>query len=353
MAVAAYNALSAITTGSFMKKILSLLIKPSGTVIKSVLLLCIIGLVTLGMLGHLDNIIEFLDSDAMTLKFGKKTSISVYRIIKSVSIVVGMFWATGFISDYANQKIRQMKTLKASNRAIISKAFQIVLYFIAFLILMDLLEIDLKTLTIFSGAVGIGIGFGLQKITSNFISGLILLFEKSVRVDDMIELDNGLSGFIRYTGARYTLVEAFDGREVMIPNEDLITGRVINWTYSHSRARVEINIGVSYNSDLEEAKKIILECAKAHPKCIKDPAPQCHLRKFGDNSADFTLYFWVADVVDGRLQPQSDVMISIWKKFKENGIEIPYPQRDVFVKNFAEFVPEVKKKDLTETSPDS
>ena len=186
----------------------------------------------------------------------------------------------------------------------------------------------------------------MQKITSNFISGLILLFEKSARVDDLIELEGGLFGYLRYTGARYTLVEAVDGREVMIPNEDFITGKVTNWTYSHSKARVEIPVGVSYNSDLEKVKKLMLEAATEHKKCLKDPAPQCYLRKFGDNAVDFTLFFWIADIIDGRMQPQSDVMLSIWKKFKENDIEISYPQRDVFVKNFGELTaaPRSKKK---------
>ncbi len=327
-----------------MKKVFSFL-KPNGTVVKWLLLAIIIGLAILGMLGHLNNIIDFLDSDALTFKFGKKTSISVYLIIKTVFIVVGMFWATGLISDYADKYIRQISTIKSSSRAILSKTFQIVLYFIAFLMLMDMLDIDMKSLTIFSGAVGIGVGFGLQKITSNFISGLILLFEKSVRVDDLIELDGGLTGYIRYTGARYTLVEALDGREVMIPNEDLITNKVINWTYSHTRARVEIPIGVSYNSDLEQVKKLILEAASAHPKCLKEPAPQCHLRKFGYNSVEFILHFWVADILDGRMQPQSEVMMNIWSKFKADCIEIPYQQRDVPISNLDELSADLKKAD--------
>lgn len=319
-----------------MKKFFSLLIKPQDGIFKWLMAALIIGLIALGALGYLDAIIDFLDSEELTFKFGKKTSFSVYKITRAIFIVVGMFWATGMISDYADKSIRHIKTIKSSNRAILSKAFQIVLYFIAFLMLMDMLEIDLKSLTIFSGAVGIGVGFGLQKITSNFISGLILLFEKSARVDDLIELEGGLTGHLRYTGARYTLVEAIDGREVMIPNEDFITGRVTNWTYTNNRARVEISVGVAYNSDLEKVQKLMLEAAMEHPKCIKDPEPQCHLRKFSDYSIDFTLFFWIADIVDGRMKPQSEVMLNIWKKFKEHNVEISYPQREVYVKNLSD-----------------
>lgn len=316
-----------------MQKFFSFLIKPRGSSVKWLLAIIVISLGTLGYFGYLDKIITFLDSDALTFKFGKKNSISALRIIKGAFIVVAMFWITGLISDYADKYIRGMKNIASSNRAIINKTFQIILYFLAFLILMDMLNIDLTTLTIFSGAVGIGVGFGLQKITSNFISGLILLFEKSARVDDLIELDGGIFGNIRYTGARYTLVEAVDGREIMIPNEDLITGRVTNWTYSNHKARVEIPVGVAYGSDIEKARDLILAAAIEHPKCMSDPEPKCYLRNFGDNSIDFCLFFWVADVLDGRFEPQSDVMFAIWKKFRENGIEIPFPQRDVHIKN--------------------
>lgn len=331
-----------------MQRIISFLIKPKNGIMKWLVLACVLVVLVFGFMGYLDHIIDFLDSEDLTFKFGKKESISVYKILKSIFIVVGMFWTTGFISDYADRHIKRIKNVKASNRAIISKAFQIVIYFIAFLMVMDFLEIDLKSLTIFSGAVGIGVGFGLQKITSNFISGLILLFEKSVRVDDVIELDGGLTGTIKYTGARYTLVEAADGREVMIPNEELITGKVVNWTYSHNKARVEVSLGVEYSSDLEKVRSLMLEAAKEHKKCISNPAPNCFLRKFGDSSVDFTLYFWIADIADGRMQPQSEVMLSVWKKFKENGISMPYPQREVFVKNFSELRPASLKDDVAE-----
>ena len=319
-----------------MAKLISFLVKPNGKMAKWLSLAFVIIILLLGGFGYLDTIIKFLDSSALTLKINNSTSISVYMIIKSVFIVVAMFWLTRFISDRANKSIKQIKAIDSSNRAILSKAFQIVLYFVAFLVLMDMLNIDLKTLTIFSGAIGIGIGFGLQKITSNFISGLILLFEKSIRTDDLIETESGIGGYVRYIGARHTLIETFDGKEVVVPNEDLITGKVTNWTYSHAKARVEISVGVSYNSDLRKVQEIMIESAKEHPKCINDPAPNCYLRTFNDNSVDFLLFFWIADIIDGRYTPQSEVMHNIWNKFKEHNIEIPFPQRDVYVKNIAE-----------------
>ena len=196
-----------------------------------------------------------------------------------------------------------------------------------------MIGLDLTTLTVFGGALGIGLGFGLQKIASNFISGLILLLERSVEQDDLIELPDGTSGFVRRSSARYTLIETFDGKEILIPNEDFITNRVTNWTLSSTKARIQINLGVAYGSDIEQAQELILQAAREHPRCIEDPEPQCFLLNFGDSSVDFTLLFWVENVVDGRWAPQSEVMFAIWRKFREHGIEIPFPQRDLHIKS--------------------
>ena len=222
--------------------------------------------------------------------------------------------------------------MRSASRSLVLKLVQIFIYFIAFILSLDIIGIDLTTLTVFGGALGIGLGFGLQKISSNFISGLILLMEKSVEEGDLIELTDGTFGFIRKVSARFTLVETFDGKEILVPNEDFITSRVVNWTYSNPHGRVEIPVGVSYGSDIEKAKQLILEAAKEHPRCVSEPEPQCFLRNFGDSSVDFILHFWVADVVQGRWGPQSEVMFSIWNKFAENGIEIPFPQRDLHLK---------------------
>jgi len=244
-----------------------------------------------------------------------------------------VFWVAAIAADMAEDQIRGLKSLNTSNRALVLKITQILLYIIAFLIALDFLGIDLTTLTIFSGAVGIGLGFGLQKIASNFISGLILLMEKSIEEGDLIELADGTVGFVRKASARFTLVETFDGKEILVPNEDLITSRVTNLTFSNSRGRVEISLGVSYKSDIELARKLLLEAAAEHPRTIADPEPVCFLRNFGDSSVDFTLFFWVADVTEGRWEPQSNVMYAIWQKFKDNNIEIPFPQRDLHLRS--------------------
>ncbi len=286
----------------------------------------------IGYLEPLQPVKAFLTSEPLTFSISDKT-FSAYLIVKGLILIIILFWLTGIVSRFGENRIENLKGINLSNKSLMIKAFHIAIYFVAFLVGMDLLGVDLTTLAIFSGAIGIGIGFGLQKITSNFISGIILLFEKSVENEDLVELADGTAGFIRHTGARYTLVETFDGKEIMIPNEDFITNRVTNWTYSNKSGRIEILIGVSYDSDIEKARELILESAVEHPRCITEPAPACYLTEFADSSVNFQLFFWVSDVTEGRLEPKSDVFRSIWRKFAEHGISIPYPQRDLHIKN--------------------
>lgn len=308
------------------------LFKPETHLSRWMIGLLVIVVLILGALNYLDPVKEFLDSEAMTLKLGS-FSISLYHFLKAVLALIVLFWTAGIISAAGEKYIRGLKSIKASNRALLIKGFQTLIYFIMFMMGLDLLGIDLTAFAVLGGAIGIGIGFGLQKITSNFISGLILLFEKSVEEGDLVELSDGTAGYIRNTGARYTLLETFDSREVMIPNEDFITNRVTNWTFTNNQGRIEITVGVSYDSDLDKVKELILEAAKEHPRCSKKKDVDCFLTNFGNSSIDFLLYFWVDDVIDGRLGPKSDVMFSIWRKFKEHKIEIPFPQMDLHVKN--------------------
>ena len=279
----------------------------------------------------LNPIKEFLNADALSLQIGT-AKFSAYLIIQGVIIIATLLWLTGFLSDIAAKFIKKIPGINSNNRNLITKALQILIYFIAFQIGMNFLGIDLTALAVFSGALGIGIGFGLQKVTSNFISGIIILFEKTVQNDDLIELNDGTLGFLRNTGSRASLIETYDGKEVMVPNEDLITNRVINYTHSNKKARIKINIGVSYDCDIEKAQKLILDAAIEHPRTTKTPEPLCFLEEFADSSVNFILLFWVNDVVEGRYGPKSDVLFSIWNKFKDNNIEIPYPQRDIHIR---------------------
>jgi small-conductance mechanosensitive channel len=256
---------------------------------------------------------------------------SLYQLIKRITFLILLIAFANYLLDKGAKYFRRLRRITPSNKPLIIKIYQIFICFAVFMTALNILNIKLASLAFFGGAIGIGIGFGLQKITSNFISGLILLFEKSIEEGDLVELENGVYGFIKHTGARYTLIETFDSKEVMIPNEEFITKNVINWTYTNKQGRVDIHVGVSYKSDIEKARELILEAAGEHEMCCKDPEPNCFLREYGDSSINFLLYFWVDDVTLGRFEPQSDVMRAIWRKFKDNNIEIPFPQRDVHI----------------------
>ena len=256
---------------------------------------------------------------------------TLYKFLKSVVVLTILFWCISKTLHFIEMHVHKLKSLKTTDKTLLFSIVKVISYVVAFLVGLEVIGIDLTVFAIFGGAIGLGVGFGLQKITSNFISGIILYFEKSVETDDLIELTDGTYGYIKYTGARYTLIETYDGKEIMIPNEDFITHRVTNWTYSNTRGRIEINIGVSYGSDLKLVKELILNAAISHPRCAAEPAPNCYLKQFGESSVDFLVFFWVDDVIEGRFGPKSDVLFTIWESFKSHGIEIPFPQRDIHI----------------------
>lgn len=308
------------------------LIKPSGPWARWLVFILMVSIVAAGVTGNLAIVQNYLDTEALTFTAGD-FHVSLYGVLRALLLLVLIFWITAAIADAVQYRVHRLSHVRGTTRTLISKILQIVIYIFAFLISLDVLGLNLTTLTVFSGAVGIGLGFGLQNIASNFISGLILLLERTVEIDDLVELPDGVTGFVRKSGARYTLLETFDGKEVLVPNEDFITSRITNWTLSTSKGRIDIQIGVAYGTDLDLAYRLIVEAASEHPLCLPTPAPQCFLRNFGDSSIDFALQFWVNDVALGRWRPQSDVMFSIWRKFREHGVEIPFPQRDLHIKN--------------------
>jgi len=279
---------------------------------------------------RLQPVINTLDSEALSFSVGD-VRLSAYLLVKALFVILVLFWLSSITLGFIEKKVVGIQSISSSNRALILKAIQFIVYFFLILFSFKLIGVDLTAFAVVGGAIGIGIGFGLQKITSNYISGVILLIEKTIEDGDLIELDDGTYGFIRHNGARYTLVETFNGKEIMVPNEDFITNKVVNWTYSNKRGRVDIPIGVSYKSDIKKARQLILEAATEHPRCLSEPAPECYLREYGDSSVNFLLLFWVDDVIEGRYKPQSEVMFSIWDKFKEHDISIPFPQRDLHI----------------------
>ncbi len=283
------------------------------------------------LLNHalLDDFVRILDG--WTFQFGN-VSISFYRIVKSLVIAVLLFWGAKKILLVAEDSIARADFIRPSLRSLAIKFFQIFLYLIFALWLLNIIGVPLASLTVFSGAVGIGVGFGIQRIAANLISGIIMLMEETLKPEDIVELEDGSWGAIKKTQARYTLVETFDGKEIFIPNEEFISKRVINWTYSHKRARWIVRIGVAYGSDLVLAQKLMLEAASEHDSITKDPPPFCFLTEFGDSAVIFELRFWFKRIDLNIFQPRSELLFSIWHKFKDAGIEFPYPQQDVHIR---------------------
>lgn len=275
----------------------------------------------------LDPTIFYLDE--LSFKIGK-IKISAYLIIKAIIVLITLFWMSGLIRSKSRSYIDSSKSIKSSTKGIISKIIDILLYTVVIVVLLKTFGVDFTTLAVIGGAIGVGIGFGLQKIASNFISGIILLLEKSVEIGDIVELDNGnIYGTVRHFGGRYTLVEAMDGKEIMIPNEEFIINKVTNWTYSNNRARIEVNVSVAHGTDLEKARELVIAAAKENPRCLTYPEIECYIGSFGDYDIKIILYFWISDIVEGRMKPRGEVLMAIWKKFQENGVKVPVPQREI------------------------
>lgn len=303
-----------------------------GFIIQPLILFILIGLMIADYQGWLFPLQDFLDHPALTYRFGKY-QISVYSILQSLLVLVTIFWVATWVMKWINRRIGRLESIHPSSRSLAQKIVMIVFYIFAFFVTMGTLGIDLSSLTVIGGAVGIGLGFGLQKIASNFISGLILLFERSLQIGDMIEMADGTLGIVRKNGARFTLVETFDAREIMIPNEDFIVGKVINWTFSNKKGRVDFEIGVAHKTDLKHAKTLIMQSAKEHGLVLLDPEPLCFLHNFGESAIIFHLHVWVDDIALNRSIVRDEILFSIWDKFKTHNIELPYPQRDIHIKS--------------------
>lgn len=285
----------------------------------------------LHLFDYYDTAQEFLNGYGFTVG---DVSITAYTFLKALLLITVVLWIGKLIGQTAEGLIRNSQSLTRPTQELMVKIFDIVLYAALFMVTLNVVGIDLTALAVFSGALGVGLGFGLQKIASNFISGIILLMEKSVNINNLIEMDDGIYGYVRKLGARASIVETLEGTEVMVPNEDFITSRVTNLTHSTKSFRVDIPIGVSYGSDMHQVREILLEATNSCSLVSKDPTHKvkCLLREFGDSSVNFMVMFWMDDIDVGRWVAQDEVMFAIWDALKENDVEIPFPQRDIHIR---------------------
>lgn len=279
----------------------------------------------MSILGWLEPLVSFMDGLAFNLG---ELRISALTIVKGLITLCFLLWGALAISRLADRQIRSVQSLTPSLQVLFSKLLKILLITFAILIGVSSAGIDVTALAVFSGAVGVGIGFGLQKIVSNFISGVILLLDRSIKPGDVIEVEDTY-GWINKLSGRHVSVITRDGKEHLIPNEDLITNKVVNWSYSSKSVRVKIPIGVSYRSDIHMVRKLLLQAADEVPRIIENPAPVCLLIGFGDNSVDLELRVWIQDPANGVNNVRSQILLKIWDLFQKNNVEIPFPQRDV------------------------
>jgi len=282
----------------------------------------------LNIMGLLGQTVSLLDR--LTLKFGA-LRISLLTMFEGLLALVLLIWAARTLSRLLEKRIQENSSLSPSIQVLFIKLSKAALIATAFLLGLRLVGIDLSAFTIFTGAVGVGIGFGLQKIASNLISGIILLLDKSIKPGDVITVGETY-GWVNSLGARYTSLITQEGKEFLIPNEDLITQQVENWSFSNSTVRLKIPVGIAYSSDVRTAMALCEKAAGKAERIIRDPPPICLLIGFGDSSVDLELQAWIDDPANGIKNVTSEILLNIWDAFHEQGIEIPFPQRDVHIK---------------------
>ena len=282
---------------------------------------------TLYYVGYLDEVTGFLDRVAIS--FGD-FNLSLLALLKAAVVTGLLFYAARLLSTTAATRIRANEDISPSMRVLTVKFLQIALYSAAFFIGLKAVGFDLTGLAVLSGAIGVGLGFGLQKVVSNLVSGIIILLDKSVKPGDVISLGDTF-GWIESLGARYVSVVTRDGKEYLIPNEDLITGQVVNWSHSNEFVRIDLHFGTSYHDDPHLVRKLAVEAALGAKRVLKNRPAVCHITGFGDSSVDYILRFWIRDPVEGLTNVRGAVYLALWDTFKEHGISIPFPQREVKV----------------------
>lgn len=282
-------------------------------------------LLALHLSGLLPGILDKLE--AIEFNIGK-SPVNLLMILQGfITILVTIFVAM-WLSRLIENKLMRIENLDASTRVVLTKVLRVSMLFIAVLIALSAVGLDLTLLSVFGGALGVGLGFGLQRIASNYVSGFILLIDKSIQIGDVVTIENHY-GVIMDLRTRYLLLKKLDGTEVIIPNETMILHPVINHSFTDRNTRILLPIQVAYQSDLELTLKLMLEAAERHPRVLVTPEPSALVKGFADSGIDLTLAVWIPDAEEGTGSLQSEIYLMIWKLFKEHDISIPYPQREV------------------------
>lgn len=297
--------------------------------VRNIFALFIWTVAALSIFGVMPQTAAVLDSIGFSIG---KVRFSALAVIKGGMSLFILLYLASFASTFIERQVLQSKSLTRSSQVLIAKIIRITLIVFAIVIGVTSAGIDLSIFTVFSGAVGLGIGFGLQRVVSNLFSGLLLLMDKSITPGDIIELESsGTFGWVNHMAARYTEIVTRDNKSYLIPNEDFITQRVVNWSHGNSLIRLEVLFGVHYESDPHHVIDIAKKAATKPKRVVSTPEPVCWITEFGDSSINFTLRFWIRDAEQGVANIKGEVLLSLWDALKENNIKIPYPHREVYI----------------------
>ncbi len=290
------------------------------------LILIVLGLYLSGLLPPLLDALE-----GVQFSLGK-SQLNLLLILQALLTIIATIFIALSLSRILENKLMRNEHINLNMRVVMSKLLRGFLLVIALLIGLSAVGLDVTLLSVFGGALGVGLGFGLQRIASNYVSGFIILLDRSMQIGDVLTVDSHY-GVVTDLRTRYLVLRKLDDTEVIIPNEMLIINPVINHSFSDSKARVQMPVQISYDSPLELAMQLILEAAKQHPRVLATPAPVVHIKGFADNGIDLILTLWMPDTDEGPAPMQYDIFLAIWRAFKANNITIPYPQREVRIIN--------------------
>lgn len=298
-------------------------------------LLVLVPLIVVYAIGLLDDLVQVTDSIGFSLG---NIEFTLYALGRTVIFGAILFWIGRLSNQRGSDFIRRRQTLTETTKELALKTFQIALFVLISLIILQIAGIDLTALVVFGGAIGVGLGFGLQQIASNFISGIIILLDRSIAIGDYIELEDGRTGTLRALTMRSATLETYDGKDIMVPNERFITTAFTNWTHNNQKQRYPIVFEVAYGTDLEKLFDILREVVASHPRVLSgddlpiEERPDAEVQGFNDSGIEILVEFWMEGVDDGKNRVGGDLLFMIYQALMENDIEIPFPQREVTIK---------------------
>lgn len=286
------------------------------------------GWLALYLSGAADEVIRTLEMVGFTIG---KQQINLWMILNGLVVVMLTLLASLWAASLVEARLMGATEMDSSLRIVLVRVSKALFILVSVLLSFSLVGIDITALSVFTGALGVGLGLGLQKIASNYVSGFIILLDRSIRLGNIIQLDAQTSGTVTQITTRYTVLKNMVGQEFIVPNEALVANIVLNQTYSDTRVRVTTSVSVAYDADLEKVVALLEDIARAQPRVLQDPPPRALVTLFADSGINIDLGFWIKDPEQGSGALRSDINMEIWRRFRQEGIEIPYPQREVRV----------------------